>query len=83
MNNNGFVVSSTGERTPVVYELQWHREAVPDGRGGSIPGMGSSNGRIDPACCFGDAVLEMADGLKLKIIVKNQQGSFDGSGVPY
>ena len=81
LNGKGVVVSSSGERKTVRYDLDILQNEIPAGTltdpSGTILGLPHIQGRVNPVCFFGDneLTLEMSDSRKMKFFFQNEHGS--------
>jgi hypothetical protein len=80
IEGKGTVVSRSGERVAVRYDIRVYPSKIDvtsvDGRG-TIPGLSTIQGTIDPVCFFGEnnLTLELADGRKATFFFTDSEGS--------
>jgi hypothetical protein len=81
-NGSGVVVSTSGQRKSVQFQLDQYQEEVSDGFGGMIPGMKTLLGTIDPPCFVGQRglVLEMDEGRTVRFFYTDGRGSITCQG---
>jgi hypothetical protein len=80
LKGQGTVVSSSGERVAVRYTLQVYQSEIDASSlttTGTIPGLKTIEGTIQPVCFFGEngLTLELADGRTAKFLFMDGQGS--------
>lgn len=80
INGQGTVVSKSAGRVAVRYALHVYQDEINAGgltTTGTIPGLKTIEGTIQPVCFFGEngLTLELADGRTAKFLFMDSQGS--------
>lgn len=81
LKGQGAVVSKSGERNPVQYDIRVYQEQISAATltnpGATIPGLKTIQGTIRPVCFWGEnpLTLELMDGRTAKFLFKDNQGS--------
>jgi hypothetical protein len=82
LNGNGTVTPADGKSVAVRYQLEIWQKDIPDGLGGTIPGMKSINGSIRPFCgaLREKLTLRMEDGRTVDFFFTDTNGSVTATG---
>jgi hypothetical protein len=82
LNGKGSVTPADGKAVAVRYELDIWQKDIPDGRGGTIPGMKSITGSIRPFCgaLREKLTLRMEDGKTVDFFFADTNGSMTATG---
>src|SRR5213594_1081349 len=90
-SGQGKLIFPNNEETTINYLIEEFQNSVPDGFGGQVPTTRDRRGRVSHAeghpnwhpitPLHRDALtLVMSDGRKLKVILRTEQGDFQGTG---